>query len=100
MKVKALLKGVAKIGWFAKVIGNIWIREYQKRGLPHIHLLLIFPIEQKVSTIEDIDRLVLAKLPLPENTPLFEMVTKYLLHGPCGQEYPNAPCMVNGLWKK
>jgi hypothetical protein len=23
MKVKALLKGVAKIGWFTKVIGNI-----------------------------------------------------------------------------
>ncbi len=23
MKVKALLKGVAKIGWFAKIIGNI-----------------------------------------------------------------------------
>jgi hypothetical protein len=23
MKVKALLKGVAKVGWFAKVIGNI-----------------------------------------------------------------------------
>jgi hypothetical protein len=31
MKVKALLKGVAKIGWFAKVIGNIWTREYQKQ---------------------------------------------------------------------
>jgi hypothetical protein len=30
MKVKALLKGVAKIGWFAKVISNIWTREYQK----------------------------------------------------------------------
>jgi len=30
MKMKALLKGVAKIGWFAKVIGNIWTREYQK----------------------------------------------------------------------
>jgi hypothetical protein len=28
MKVKALLKGVAKIGWFTKVIGNIWTREY------------------------------------------------------------------------
>jgi len=84
MKVKALLKGVAKIGWFAKVIGNIWTREYQKRGLPHIHLLLIFPLEQKVSTTEDIDRLVSAELPLPENTPLFETVTKCLLHGPCG----------------
>jgi hypothetical protein len=30
MKVKALLKGVAKMGWFTKVIGNIWTREYQK----------------------------------------------------------------------
>jgi hypothetical protein len=28
MKVKALLKGMAKIGWFTKVIGNISIREY------------------------------------------------------------------------
>jgi hypothetical protein len=28
MKVKALLKGVVKIGWFAKVIGNIWTNEY------------------------------------------------------------------------
>ncbi len=100
MKVKALLKGVAKIGWFAKVIGNIWTREYQKRGLPHIHLLLIFPLEQKVSTTEDIDCLVSAKLPLLENTLLFETVTKCLLHGPCCQEYPNAPCMVNSVCKK
>jgi hypothetical protein len=45
MKVKALLTRVAKIGWFAKVIGNIWTRKYQKRGLPHIHLLFIFPQE-------------------------------------------------------
>jgi hypothetical protein len=30
MKVNALLKRVAKIGWFAKVIGNIWTRQYQK----------------------------------------------------------------------
>jgi hypothetical protein len=100
MKVKALLKGVAKIGWFAKVIGNIWTREYQKRGLLHIHLLLIFPQEQKVSTTEGIDRLVSAELPLLENTALFETVTKCLLHGPCGQEYPNAPCMVNNVCKK
>ncbi len=100
MKVKALFKGVAKTGWFTKVIGNIWTREYQKRGLPHIHLLLIFPPEHKVSITKDIDRLVSVELFLPENTPLFETVTKCLLHGSCGQEYPNAPCMVNSLCKK
>ncbi len=46
------------------------------------------------------DHLVSAKLPLPENAPLFETVTKCLLHGPYGQKYPNAPCMVNGVSKK
>jgi len=71
MKVKAFFKGVAKIGWFAKVIGNIWTREYQKRSLLHIHLLLIFIKEHKFSTTEDIDRLMSAKLPLPKNAPLF-----------------------------
>jgi hypothetical protein len=63
-------------------------------------LLLIFPPTQKVSIIEDINRLVSVELPLPENTPLFEMVTKCLLHRPCNQEYPNSPCMVNGVCKK
>jgi len=28
MKMKALFKGWAKIGWFAKIIGNIWTKEY------------------------------------------------------------------------
>jgi hypothetical protein len=100
MKVKALLKGVTKIGWFTKVIKNIWTREYQKRSLPRIHLLLIFPPEQKISTIENINRLVSAKLPFPKNAPFFETVTKCLLHRPCDKEYPNAPCMVNDVCKK
>ncbi len=100
MKVKALFIGVEKIGWFPKVIGNIWTREYQKRRLLHIHLLLIFPLEQRVSTTEDINRLVSMELPIPKNAPLFETVTKCLLHGPCSQEYPNTPCMVNGVCKK
>ncbi len=60
----------------------------------------MFPPEQKVSTIKNIDRLVSVELRLPENAPPFETVTKCLLHGQCGQEYPNAPCMVNGVCKK
>ncbi len=43
---------------------------------------------------------MLAELLLPKNAPLFETVTKCLLHGPCGQKYPNAPCMVNDVCKK
>jgi hypothetical protein len=100
MKMKVLLNGLVKLGWFAEVIGNIWTREYQKRGLPHIHLLLIFPQAQMVTTVEDIDRLVSAELPSIENNELFDTVTKCLLHGPCGGDYPNARCMVDGRCKK
>jgi hypothetical protein len=78
MKVKALLKGVVKIGWFAKVIKNIWTREYHNQSLPHIHLLLIFPPKQKVSTTENIDHSVSVELHLPKNAPFFEMVTMFI----------------------
>jgi hypothetical protein len=74
--------------------------EYQKRGLPHNHLFLIFPPEQRISTTEDIDCLVSVELFLLENAPLFEIVTKCLLHWLCDQEYPNAPYMVNSVCKK
>jgi hypothetical protein len=82
------------------VIGNIWTKEYQKRGLPHIHLLLIFPRAQKVTNVDNIDRLVSAKLRAIENAELYETVAKCLLHGSCGGGYPNARCMVDGTCKK
>jgi hypothetical protein len=84
----------------SKLLGTFGQGNIKKQGLPHIHLLLIFPLEQKVSTIEDMDHLVSLELPFPENAPLFETVTKCLLHGPYGQKYPNAPCMVNSVCKK
>jgi hypothetical protein len=40
------------------------------------------------------------ELPLPENALLFETITKCLLHGSCGQKYPNALFMVNSVCKK
>ncbi|KAI9922432.1 hypothetical protein PsorP6_001395 [Peronosclerospora sorghi] len=52
---------------------------------------------KKVNTVDDIDWLVSAELPSPENVELYETVTKCLLHGPCGPDYPTAKCMVNGV---
>jgi hypothetical protein len=63
-------------------------------------MLLIFFLEQKVSITENIDRLVSAKLPFPENAPFFETIIKCLLHELCGQKYLNAPCMVNSVCEK
>jgi hypothetical protein len=43
-----------------------------------------------------IDDFVCAKLPDPDEDPmLFELVTSYMMHGPCGDLHPNAVCMVD-----
>ena len=99
-KVKTLLSGMTKSGWIGRTIVHIWTREYQKRGLPHIHLLLILTNDKKIETTDDIDRLVCASLPDPENQKLWATVTKCLLHGPCGTAYPNATCMKDGQCSK
>jgi hypothetical protein len=44
---------------------------------------------------------VSAELPDPETEPeLFEVVTKFIIHGKCGPQYPNAPCMRDGKCSK
>ena len=70
VKVKALLNGLTKSGWFGQTIAHIWTREYQKRGLPHIRILLILSNDEKIETTDDIDRLVCASLPDLENQEL------------------------------
>ena len=45
--------------------------------------------------------MILAQLPDPQLQPLlFAKVTKYMLHGPCGADNPQAKCMVNGKCSK
>ena len=66
-------------------------KEYQLRGLPHDHTLWWMRDEDKIITGDDIDRYIRAELPDPETEPeLFELVTKYMLHGPCTKD---KPCM-------
>ena len=84
-----------------KVIAHIHVIEFQKRGLPHAHILLIVSAADKPRTVEDIDKIVSAKIPDPVNQRLaYETVTSSMMHGPCGDLFPNAPCMKDGKCSK
>ena len=51
--------------------------------------------------MEDIDEIIHAQLPDPDLDPeLYECVTGFMLHGPCGPGYPKAPCMEDGRCTK
>ncbi|OWZ04998.1 Helitron helicase [Phytophthora megakarya] len=88
-------------GVLGVVAAKVHVVEYQKRGLPHVHILLILRSEDKPVSAEDVDRLVSAELPDKEKHPeLYETVISNMLHGPCGQQNPNCPCMKNGKCSK
>ena len=41
MKFNEYIEDVIKRQMFGKVLGHMWVIEFQKRGLPHAHMLLI-----------------------------------------------------------
>jgi hypothetical protein len=66
-------------------IAHIYVVEFQKRGLPHAHILLFFSKLHKMRGPQDYDGLVCCELPDPEKEPeLYAAVTKCMIHGPCG----------------
>lgn len=71
--------------------------EFQKRGLPHVHMLIWLHPEDQPKNIDKIDDLVSAEIPDREQDPLaYEAVKNYMIHGPCGKDCPYSPCMVRG----
>jgi hypothetical protein len=84
-----------------RVAGYCYTIEFQKRGLPHCHMLLILEEDDKIRNAEDIDEIVNATIPDQTTFPLaFETVSKTIVHGPCGDLNPNSPCMKNGICSK
>ncbi|GBL74446.1 hypothetical protein AVEN_220506-1 [Araneus ventricosus] len=97
MKLKELLEDICKHGIFGTVLAYIYVIEFQKRGLPHAHILLTLDSESKIRTKDDIDKFVSAELPDPcTDLRLFQIVTKCMVHGPCGTININSPCMRVG----
>ncbi|POM73708.1 Helitron helicase-like protein [Phytophthora palmivora] len=99
-KLKSLCKGLDE-GVLGIQAARIHVVEYQKRGLPHAHILLIVRPEDKPLTAQDVDRLVSAEIPDKEKQPdLYETVITCMLHGSCGDANKNSPCMNNGRCSK
>ena len=99
MKLNHLLHDLKREQIFGRYRGSVWTIEYQKRGLPHLHLLLFLHPHDRDRLLDPavINRFVCAELLRPENDPdglLTDIVKRMMVHGPCGQHNPQAPCMV------
>jgi hypothetical protein len=101
MKLNALLKDLLQNGVLGTAVADIHVVEWQKRGLPHGHILIILRSQDKSRDNSDYDQIVCAELPDKSTHPeLYNIVTSRMLHGPCGAIHPSCPCMVNGACSK
>ena len=63
-KLHLISNDILKEEVFGKVISYIYKIEFQKRGLPHAHLLITLHFDNKIITPDDVDRHISAEIPL------------------------------------
>ena len=74
---------------------ELYTVEFQKRGLPHCHILLWTQRESANAQAPNVDAYISAELPDHIQDPEgFRVVSELMMHGPCGRANPNAPCTV------
>ena len=103
LKLDSLRHDILHNEIFGRVTAAIHVIEWQKRGLPHAHILVILAPEHKPRCADDYNSIISAELPDKEKHPAtFATVSKHMLHGPCGVNFTNSisPCMQDGKCSK
>lgn len=72
----------------------MYVVEFQKRGLPHVHMLIWLDNASKFKLRSNVDEFVSAEIPDPDIDPAgYAAVKAFMIHGPYGVEFPKCPCM-------
>ncbi|XP_076043669.1 uncharacterized protein LOC143026781 [Oratosquilla oratoria] len=81
LKVDQLMRELLTDKIFGEVSAHLYSIEWQKRGLPHVHILLW--MKRKV-TENTVSSLISAEIPDKKKHPeLYDIVTTNMIHGPC-----------------
>ncbi|XP_074313405.1 uncharacterized protein LOC141648575 [Silene latifolia] len=92
-KLTLLRKQIREKKVFGEVAAMINVVEFQKRGLPHAHFLIILKPGYKITSPEKFDKYVSAEIPSTENPHMRAAVIGHMMHGPCGPAFPDCACM-------
>ncbi|XP_044593840.1 uncharacterized protein LOC123271521 [Cotesia glomerata] len=97
-KLKSLINFITKSHVFGPTRCWLYSVEWQKRELPHAHILVW--LIDKIRP-EKIDNIISAEILDPSTDQLlFDIVTANMIHGPCGTFNRSSPCMSDGKCTK
>ncbi|XP_066451124.1 uncharacterized protein [Eleutherodactylus coqui] len=98
LKVKKIMSLLPKGSLFGKPRCYMYSVEWQKRVLPHIHILLWL---ENAITPDRIDNIICAEIPNPKEDPiLYNIVKRNMIHGPCGNFNTHSQCIKDGKCSK
>ncbi|XP_074356515.1 uncharacterized protein LOC141696245 [Apium graveolens] len=85
LKLDQLMVDIKDKKHFGVCIGVMYVVEFQKRGLPHVHMLIWLDADSKKNLKQNVDNFVSAEIP----DPLLDLVgyaavKEFMIHGPCG----------------
>ncbi|XP_074300228.1 uncharacterized protein LOC141631460 [Silene latifolia] len=89
----ALKKQIVEKQIFGEVVAYVYVVEFQKRGLPHVHFLIILKYGYRLKWPADFDKFVCAEISSMANPSLRKSVLKHMMHSPCGDLNPAFSCM-------
>ncbi|UYV73054.1 hypothetical protein LAZ67_10001682 [Cordylochernes scorpioides] len=97
-KLVKFIGALTKDQLYGATVAWMYSVEWQKRGLPHAHILVWLANKLRPTQI---DSVICAEFPDPIQDPLlYNIVVKNMIHGPCGEYNPVSPCMKNSSCSK
>ena len=99
LKLKALMNDLTECHVLGRTIAHMMVVEFQFRGLPHAHILLIMASADRLLSADAADSVVSAELPARGvNDVLREKVLEHMLHNDCTVN-SECRCRQNGACK-
>jgi len=101
MKLQQLIEDISSGHVFGPILAILYSIEFQKRGLPHVHILVWIDKKNIEINAQIINSWISAEIPDPYEDPLgYVLVAEHMMHGPCGEKNEKCPCMKRGKCSK
>ena len=93
-KVEVLMFLLKERKIFGMVLHIIYVMEFQKRGLPHTHLILFLDKKFIIRDAEIVNKIISAEISdETRNLRLYKILKQFQVHGPCGNQNMKSACM-------